>query len=119
LWALDVGLDPVRLRERYPDVRRFLIIPCLVRVAWESKLNPERGREPRGGYPRGVIVQALVSEIAVPPSERPVFAGLSPSDESLGRGGAASLQPRYAAVVNYGKNYEPWVTRCRRISPEK
>jgi hypothetical protein len=113
LVAVDAGRDFTKLRSKYADTRRYLIAPCLVRLIYQTKWDPVNRREAPGAYLRGTIAELLVSEIAVPPSQRGVFAGLS---ETADRSNT-SPGPRYSALLYYGKDHEPWIGPCRRLTP--
>ncbi len=116
LLAVDVGRDLALLRGKYPDTRRFLIAPCLVRLLYQTKYDPNTRREVPGAYLRGTIAQMLVSEISVPPSERSMFESLSQTTNDYFATPEALLRgPRYSVVLYYGRNYEPWIGSCRLI----
>jgi hypothetical protein len=114
LVAVDAGRDPTLLRRKYPDARRVLIVPSLVRLFYQVKWDPNTRRYLPGAYLRGSVVQMRVNQISLPPSQRRVFETLGHSSydyfatpEGRARG------PRYSAVLYYGKNYEPWIGSCR------
>jgi hypothetical protein len=110
LLAVDVGRDLALLRNKYADTRRFLIAPCLVKLLYQTKYDPNTRREVPGAYLRGTIAQMLVSEISVPPSERSVFESLSQNTHTYFLTPEALLRgPRYSAVLYYGKDHEPWL----------
>jgi hypothetical protein len=117
LLAVDAGRDFAVLRGKYPDARRFLIAPCLARLIYQTKWDPNTRREVPGAYLRGSIEQMLVSEISVPPSERSVFESLSQTTYDFFATPDARLRgPRYSALLYYGKDHEPWLGSCRRIA---
>ena len=110
LLAVDAGRDLAALRGKYPDTRRFLIAPCLVRLRYQTKWDPNTRREAPGAYLRGTIAQILVGEISVPPSERSVFESLSQNTYDYFATSESRLRgPRYSAVLYYGKDNEPWL----------
>jgi hypothetical protein len=116
LLAVDAGRDLALLRGKYSDTRRFLIAPCLVRLLYQTKYDPNTRREVPGAYLRGTIAQMLVSEISVPPSERSMFESLSQTTNDYFATPEARLRgPRYSVVLYYGRNYEPWIGSCRLI----
>ena len=117
LLAVDVGRDMALLRGKYPDTRRFLIAPCLVRLLYQTKWDPNTRREVPGSYLRGTISQLQVSEISVPPSQRSVFESLSQNTYDYFLTPEASLRgPRYSAVLYYGKDNEPWLGSSRPLA---
>jgi hypothetical protein len=121
LLAVDVGRDLALLRSKYPDARRFLIAPCLVRLLYQTKYDPNTRREVPGAYLRGIIAQVLVGEISVPPSLRSVFESLSQNTHEYFLTPEARLRgPRYSAVLCYGKDNEPWLESGRLLaSPQR
>lgn len=117
LLAVDAGRDLALLRSKYPDARRFLIAPCLVRLIYQTKWDPNTRREVPGAYLRGTISQMLVSEISVPPSLQSVFESLSHNTYEYFATPEARLRgPRYSAVLNYGKDNEPWLESARQLA---
>jgi hypothetical protein len=116
LVTIDAGLDFALLRGKYPDARRFLIVPCLVRLLLEpgilyaAKRDANTRRDAPGGYLRGAVVEMLVSQISVPSSERHVLEGLRQTTaEYFTTPEARARGPRYSAMLYYGRNHEPWV----------
>ena len=107
LWAADAGRDLAELRRKHPDAQRFLIVPGLVRLIYNVKWDYNARKELPGAYLRGVVGQLLVGEISVPPSEQAVFGSLSPTSNLL--------SPRYAVVLHYGRNHEPWIASSRLL----
>jgi hypothetical protein len=98
LVAVDAGRDPAALRRRYPGRGRHIIMRAMV--------NLFGGPKPR--QVRGVILPDPIPQIHVPLPLNRTLAGLSPSPPG-------PLQPRYAVTLRFGRNYEPWITSCRRI----
>lgn len=117
LLAVDVGRDLALLRSKYPDTRRFLIAPCLVRLIYQTKWDPSTRREAPGAYLRGTIGQMLVREISVPPSQRSVFESLHQNTYAYFTTPEARLRgPRYSAVLHYGRDHEPWLGSSRLLA---
>lgn len=98
LFAIDAGLDPRKLRATYSDRARFLITKAVIRGGYRSgKTAPEV---------TGQISKLSVETLHVPRDQRTSVDGLLAPNQS-GRNG---LQPpRYAAVVAYGRQFEPWI----------
>lgn len=110
LVAVDVGLRFDALRARYPDGRRYLIVPALVRAFHDN--GPKKSL-------RGVVVQLVIRDISVPPHVRDVLAPFAPPAPDLNRplmvdDGIRS--PRYAVTLKYGRNFEPWVESARALA---
>ena len=117
LLAVDAGRDLALLRKKYPDTHRFLIVPSLVRLLYETKWDPNTRRDAPGAYLRGAIAQMLVSEVSVPPSQRRVLESLSQTTyDYFTRPESRVRGPRYSVVLSYGRNYEPWIGSCRLIT---
>jgi hypothetical protein len=117
LVPVDAGRNLALLRSKYPDTRRFLIAPCLVRLLYQTKWDPNTRREVPGAYLRGTIAQMLVSEISVPPSQRSVFESLSQNTyDGFATPEARLRGPRYSAVLYYGKDNEPWLGSSRLLA---
>jgi hypothetical protein len=116
LLVVDAGRDPALLRKKYPDTQRVLIVPSLVRLLYEAKWDPNIRRFAPGSYLRGAVVQMLVGEISVPPSQRRVLESLSQTTYDYFATAAAQARgPRYSVVLYYGKNFEPWIESSRLI----
>jgi hypothetical protein len=116
LHAVDAGRRIEPLRDRYADARRFLIAPALVRLRVATRWDPVARAEAPGSYLRGAIERLLVGEIYVPPPMTAIFQRLKePTREYLARPEAAARGPRFAAVVAYGRNHEPWLVSCRLL----
>jgi hypothetical protein len=117
LLAVDAGRDLALLRKKYPDTRRVLIVPSLVRLIYQAKWEPNVRRYAPGAFLRGSIGQMLVGEISVPPSERRVLESLRQTTyDYFATPEARARGPRYSAVLYYGKNYEPWIGPCRLLA---
>jgi hypothetical protein len=117
LLAVDAGRDFARLRRKYPDTRRFLIVPSEVMLSYVAKWDPNTRRDAPGAYLRGSIVQMLVNQISVPPSERHVLESLSQTtNDYFATPEGRARGPRYAVVLYYGRNHEPWIGSCRPIA---
>jgi hypothetical protein len=111
LVAVDVGRDPLRLRQQYPDASQFLIARTQVRLAVvrPEHTGPNPSHRP---YLRGEVTYLLVDEIHVPFEQREVFATLTGKEamrskrSTLHSGGK---EPRYEVTLRYGNRYEPWM----------
>lgn len=117
LLAVDAGRDYAPLREKYPDPR-FLIVPSLIRLTYMARWDANTRTFAPGAYLRGTVVQMQVGQIAVPPSEGRVLRAVhTTSVEYLRTPEARNRGPRYAAVLYYGRNHEPWIENCRLLEP--
>lgn len=93
LFAIDVGLDPDALRQRYPDRRRYAIVQALVHPWFEG--NPLRLT--------GQVSRLSVEEIHVPYAWRERFR------QQLAKDGRHA----YQVEVAIGRRMEPWITAVR------
>jgi len=98
LFAIDAGLNPVRLRGKYGDRSRFIIVRGLVRPGYhyiEKKKTMT-----------GVIRRLSIGNIHVPLKQRKVFdtvlAQRKPKRNEF-------QPPRYEVVLAYGSRFEPWI----------
>jgi len=116
LLVIDAGRDFAGLRKKYPDAR-FLIVPAVVRLLYIAKWDPDTHKDAPGAYLRGAVAEMQVGQISVPPSQRSVLQALSlTTADYLATPGARARGPRYSAVLNYGRNYEPWIGSCRLLA---
>jgi hypothetical protein len=113
LFVVDAALDASRLRERHQDPQRLIVCRGLVRLAF-------RDRDTRDGAalstPRleGWIEGLRPESVFVPLPQNRVLRGLS-SEGSEGPGNSVPREPRFAARVCWGANYEPWVEAVRLL----
>ncbi|MCZ6525526.1 MAG: DUF4824 family protein [Gammaproteobacteria bacterium] len=104
IYAIDAGLDPVTLRENFPDNTKFFIVIGLVRLSYYG-FKDERG--PYGGY----ISKINVNKIHVPLEHRDVFDSLPEKEFVEFR----FYPPRYRIKLAYGRRYEPWILNVEKI----
>jgi len=118
LLPVDAGNDPSLLRRRYPDTRRFLITPALVKLRFQPSLH-EKGKPARPASVTGWIDEVLTDTIQVPPDRRgplpKVKSGGKPWNSFCfdGEREERPPAPRYTVVLTYGKRHEPWVVSVR------
>ncbi len=114
LFVVDAGLDVSRLRERYADRTRHILVRGLVRPFLQEREGPDERRlaEPRI---RGWVQGLLPDQVFVPRPHNRVLR-LFQSHEVSGRE-ESEHEPRYAVTVSWGANYEPWVTAIRPLVP--
>lgn len=107
LFIVDAGRDPAALRTRYPDRRRYLILPAEV----AAQVDP--GGDGPGAFRATGRVALLVNEVVVP---RRMQSGLpAPSRRE---GWAAELhEPRYEVTLRAGSLHEPWIEALRPLAP--
>jgi len=98
LFAIDAGSDKTKLRKRYPDSNRYLIMQALIRPSWYGN-----GKD---GEWKGRITRLLISTINVPLERRAVFELLKPDQNNRNQNQGT---PRYKVRLAFGKRGEPWV----------
>ena len=109
LYAIDAGLDPVQLRQRYPDRSHYIVTSGIVKLSYDYDENT---RERLRGY----ISDINVNSIHIPLEHRAVFDSL-PETKYRKRGPYHQrvFEPRYQVELAYGRRYEPWIVRVERI----
>lgn len=98
LVAVDVAADPARLRERYPDPKKYLIVRGVVRLQWVQRWNSQARRFTGPNDLQGNVTEILPGEIHVP----------LPLAQEL-----AKRPKHYTVGLAYGSHFEPWVTSVR------
>jgi hypothetical protein len=108
LVAVDVGPDPLQLREQYPDRSRFIVAPAKVRLVYKQESIDSSGTR-QAPYLGGYISKVVVDVLNVPRDKRAVLDNLGHKWMDQG--------PRYSVTVQYGKRYEPWIVDISRMPP--
>ena len=113
LFVVDAASDADRLRERYPDVQHHTICRGLVRLSFRERdrdgtsLSTPRIEGRVEGLRPGEIFVPLPHSRALGRLDRPGF------DRPRG---SPQNEPRFAARVCWGANYEPWVETVRLLN---
>lgn len=122
LLAVDVGSDPIQLRQRYPERNQFVIVRAQVRLylAREGKIA---SGEHRPAHLRGEVTQLLLDDIHVPFELRDVLDTLSRSEAERRWTPHGPFvrpdevkEPRYEVTLRFGKRHEPWITAIRPLT---
>jgi hypothetical protein len=100
LFAIDVGLDAGRLRERYPDRSKFIIMGGIV----ELECRFYKNRKEVAGH----ISYIRIGKINVPLEYRKVF-------DPILLQGHYSRDSRYKVELAYGSRFEPWIQRIDKL----
>jgi hypothetical protein len=103
LFAVDAGLDAVKLRKLYSDRNRFMILSGTVNTGY---IYNKSG-------PYGYISNLSVENIHVPLKLRDTFDSILVKDKSEQY---ELKSPRYSVELAYGKRFEPWI---RSVHPMK
>ncbi len=101
LFAIDAGLDAGKLRERYSDRSKFIIMSGIVRL----ECSYDENKKEVFGY----ISDIRVDKINVPLRYRKIF------DLIMAQEKAARSGPRYQVAVAYGSRLEPWIRRIDKL----
>jgi hypothetical protein len=98
LFAVDVGLDREALRRKYPDRRRYALVPALVQLYWRLDKGLMK--------PEGSISELVVGEIHVSKSQARAIGADRDS---------TSAEPRrpFEVQLAYGRRLEPWIADAR------
>ena len=116
LVSIDVARDPAALRRKYPDRKRVMILPVLVR----AKLEPERRASAtaplRPAYLRGAITRLAIESVIVPEPLSRRFDGQPSYSPWTYDGKQIKIeQPPYSVILRVGSKYEPWVVDVRPL----
>lgn len=98
LFAIDVGLDPSALRQRYGGRQRYLIA--------KGQVVPNFASHKKKRVVSGRIRRLSIEKIYVPLKWHRVFDSLPPkNDWKTNKIGG----PRYQVRLAYGQRFEPWI----------
>ncbi len=103
LFAINAGLDADKLRQRYPDRSKFIIMRGIVELECRYKNKKEVV---------GHIADIRIDKINVPLSYRKLFDSIEAQNESEKR---EQKSPRYKIEVAYGSRFEPWIQRIDKL----
>lgn len=115
LQVVDAAREPRLLRDRFPDPARTVICRGLVRVGLRT--HDQDHRPLATPELQGWIDSLVPAQVSVPrPANGLLVRFLRTSDPD---GDEPVKQPRFSAVVHWGRNYEPWVEEVVQVSPWK
>jgi len=104
LFAIDAGLDPKKLREKYSDRTRFIITQGLVK----PRYNYNKKRKEVFGY----VTKLSVAKIHVPLKYRDILDAIIAKE--IYRKNEFGY-PRYKVELVYGKRLEPWIVSIKHM----
>jgi len=104
LFAIDAGLDPKKLGEKYNDRTRFIIARGLVK--------PTYRHENKTKEVVGYITKISIERIHVPLKHRQVFDAIPVEDKSKQN---ELRPPRYKVELAYGSRLEPWIVSVQPV----
>jgi hypothetical protein len=110
LVVIDVGNDPVTLRQRYPDRRRAAIVEATAELRFVN--NP--GQAP---FLAGRVMSVLPGEINVPREWLMLLEGLQ-TERKVTTLPPPLHDPRYRVTVKWGRNLEPWIADVQPMATE-
>lgn len=96
LFVVDVGRDEDALRARYPDRQRYAIVNGRLSALIEGPIQRRRLT--------ARLDEMDVNAIRVPHEYRPIVEPFVQAPYN-----SADREPRFAATVNFGKRFEPWI----------
>ena len=104
LYAVDAGIDPQTLKEKYADGSKYIITKAQIRVSFTP------GTKEVYGY----ISRLSVGKVHVPRKFRQVIDPILHFTHRKGRSvrrdeTITPHPPRYQVKIAYGKRYEPWI----------
>jgi hypothetical protein len=115
LVPIDAGLDPERLRGRYPDRSRYLILPARFGL-WH-----EPGEKDHPARLTGVVQSLLVEEVHAPLELRPLLDEVrrrrEPERRREMQGMDVVQTPLYRATITVGRRHEPRLVSVEPIAP--
>lgn len=104
LFAIDAGLDPSELREKYREQSRFIITKGLIKARYDHDKNKKKVF--------GYISRLSVASIHVPLKHRQVFDSVLAQDKSKKNDFET---PRFEVELAYGSRLEPWIVSVKRM----
>jgi len=104
LFVVDAGADEEALRARYPDRQRYVVV--------RGRLDVSVQREPRPARVVARVAEVDVNAVRVPYEFRELVEPFARSGVYYRDG-----EPRFAATVNFGRRFEPWMVDLRLTSP--
>ncbi len=121
LFVIDVGNDPERLRQIYPDRSKFVIVPAKVGLLYERRATGA-GKKPAQPTLKGYVAEVLTDEINVP---RNLKSRLEDIRRTAVREKADACvetyqrknKPSYMVTLHVGHRYEPWIADIKPITP--
>ena len=120
LVVIDVGNDPVQLRQRYSELHRFIITRAQVRLMFVRDSKSETGER----YPahlQGHVTHLLSGDVHVPYEWQSELNRITEGKSTYNSywnsfdWQAGSREPRYEVTLRYGKRHEPWITAVRTL----
>jgi len=115
LVAIDVARDPAELRRKYPDRKRVMILPALVRAMLDPERRTSATAPMRPAFLRGAITRLAIESINVPEPLSRRLDGLSYSPWTYDGKQVKVVQPPYSVTLRVGSKYDPWVVHVQPL----
>lgn len=122
LLAVDVGSDPIKLRQRYPERNQFVIVRAEMRLYLVRERKTASG-EHSPAHLHGQVMQLLIDSVHVPFDQRVALdtvSRLKAKDRLTPHGPFVRLEemkePGYEVILRFGKRHEPWITAIRPLT---
>jgi hypothetical protein len=115
LVSIDVARDPAELRRKYPDRKRVMILPGLVRAMLDPERRPSAGAPLRPAFLRGAITRLTIESVSVPEPLNRRLDGLSYSPWTYDGKQVKIMQPPYSVTLRVGSKHEPWVADVKPL----
>lgn len=103
LFAIDAGLDPWALREKYGDRTCFVIAKGSVKPNYWDK---------KDRYIFGYISKLSVTDVHVPLEQRRTFDAILSENKTKTHD---FTSPRFEVKLAYGSRFEPWIASAEPI----
>lgn len=105
LYAVDAGIDPQALKEKYSDSSTYIITKAGIRLS-----NDFKSKEIYG-----VISGLSIPRVHVPTRFRPLIDSIIPYTKRAGTSfrrhdTTSPHPPRFQVTIAYGKRHEPWIS---------
>ena len=104
LFAIDAGLDYEKLRIKYSDKSKYIIVEALFRFVYRDKITKSY-----------TYIQNLnIKEIHLPYKFKYILKDIEPINRNM-YGNKKSSPPKYSVEVKYGSRYEPWISSVDKL----
>ena len=114
LFVVDAAREAHRLRERYPNRQRYIICRGILRLRFRDH-DMQEGVSLNTPRIEGWIQGLNPGEVFVPRPQSRVLRALLRIDSNQPDNNPPK-EPRFAARVCWGANYEPWVEDVRLLN---
>ncbi len=101
LMAIDFGLDPLALREQYPERSQYLILPATYRMVVIDATKDSVGNITEAARIEGRIDQLLPGSVHVPRPLRDSLLGLGVTRKDS--------NTHFEVTLKVGKKWEAWI----------